>query len=78
LGRCALLLQQLLLGLLVAVHDELVEKAAGLPVRVVGGLGLLNLLVEVTGGFLVYVLRVMVFVDVDWTSLLALDISIKG
>ena len=59
-----LLAQKLVLGLLVAVHDELVEEAAGLAVGLVFlGLGALDFAVQVAGGLLVEVVGV---VEVGW------------
>jgi len=53
------ILQKLVLGLLVAVHDQFVEEAARLALRVVVGLGTFVLLLEVSAGLLVDIILVL-------------------
>lgn len=51
--------RKLVLGLLVAVHDQFVEEAAGLALWVVVGLGTFVLLLEVGAGLLVDIILVL-------------------
>lgn len=69
---------ELILGLLVAVHDQLVEEGAFAAVRLVGLLGFLDLAVQVAGGFLVDVFGVVGFVEVCCvTSVVMIKVWLK-
>lgn len=65
------ILHQLLLGLGVAGRDQAVQEAAGTAGRVAFVLGFFNLAVQVSGGFFVDVVEVMVFFEVGWDVVLA-------
>lgn len=69
LGRQSTLPRQLLLGLLVAVRDELVEETAWLALVVAVTLGSFNLSLQVAGGFVVDIVFGLDFVKVGcWMS----------
>ena len=77
----------LVFGLLVAVRDHAVEEAAGLALRVVVLLRLLDLTAKVAGGLVVNVVRLDFFVKVGWRAALVwvlqcrkghVDIKMRG
>lgn len=62
LARQRRLPRKLLLSLLVPMHDQLIEEAAGLALIVTIGLGFVCVFLQVAAGFVVNIVFVIVFI----------------